>query len=184
MITDSRSRPGSFTRLRKQSPAPLKSNAFATQGDAAYQLQQAKEKLQRSGRQGLSLQTKLRSASLSQAIPSLKSPVALDHNTYPPEEELVEVISMSPAVAIPFRRYSRARSLATNHSLPQSASCEVRQPRKSSASSLPVNYKPTVGKGHFNEVEKKAEDQPYFGQVVNSFDLVANNIEKAVEAMR
>lgn len=68
---------------------------------------------------------------------------------------------------------------------PQPEMSETQQARKASTISLPATYKPAGGEAHVYEVdERNVEEVPYFGQVVNSFDLVANNIEKAVEAMR
>lgn len=187
MTTDSRSRRGSFSRLRKPSPAPRSGSTIAVQQQAAHQLQQAKEKLQRSGREGLSLQTTLHSESTPN-VATATHPTRSENNSDPVEEpaiEEVEVISMSPAVATPVQTYRRSRSSITPHSSPGRASSEARQARKSSTSSNPATYKPTGGEAHFYEMEKcKVEDKPYFGQHLSNFDLVSNNIERAIEAMR
>lgn len=184
VTTDSRSRRGSYNNLQRQSPAPRNNNAYTSQEEAAQQLQQAKERLHRSGRDRLSLQTKMHPVSTPQVAQTSRPPNTLDPNKPSLAEGVVEVISMIPAIATPAQSYRGSRSSVITHSSHRRASSEGRQPRKSSASSIPATYKPTGAEGRFCQPEKKIDEQPYFGQVVNSFDLVANNIEKAVDAMR
>lgn len=193
MTIDSRRRRGSFNRLRKSSPSPRNKTSFNAQQIAAHSLQQAKEKLQRSGREGLSLQTKSHSESSSQIAQETQQTNAEDENDLDPDEdstveEVVEVISMSPAVATPVRSYRRSRSSITMQSSPprvSSISSAMHRQSRSIPGSAPATYKPTGGEAHFYEMEKcKVEDKPYFGQHINSFDLVSNGIERAIEAMR
>lgn len=177
---DSRSRRGSFNKLRKQSPAPRKSNIFTTQQQAAQQSQHAKEMLRNFESEELALRAKLQSLPQTRSAPTT-NPTPAD----PPKEE-VEVISMSPVVSDSTQSYTRSQTNVTiNSPLSHPVSSDIRPARRPSTTPSPATYKPTGGEAHFYEVEKcKVEDKPYFGQVVNSFDLVANNIEKAVEAMR
>lgn len=110
-----------------------------------------------------------------------------------PNGDTEEVISISPATAAPVQSYRRSRaSLA----LP-SQNGNSSQPLDALSVAEGVNpavYKPTNGAGHHDPNKFRAEqpqtqkaqgvNEPAFGQSLSQFDLIANNIENAFDAMR
>lgn len=110
--------------------------------------------------------------------------------TETPEEEVdEEVIEMSPATSAPIMSYRRSRaSFATPSSSTSHLPGNGTPLDAVSESNSPAVYRPKKADGSHHDPgqdgEASARAQPYFGQRISQFDLIANNIENAFVAMR
>ncbi|CAK4031748.1 Hypothetical predicted protein [Lecanosticta acicola] len=99
-----------------------------------------------------------------------------------------EVITLTPSHAVPVQTYRRPRSAVVAPS-----SNAIRHQGMSALDAVtedsnPAVYMPTNGNGTTHDpLRDRSEQRPksaYFGQKINRFDVIANNIENAFVAMR
>ena len=152
---------------RQQMPSHLLSESSAP----SPQVPSNQPERQNSARKRRSLQKPQPSSStpLSRGPPLTKIDIAGK------EEGEYEVITMQPRTATPvMTRQGSQRRRSSNSPIKDRTSPETYRPK---GSRFPVNPSPTSRRGSNGK-------EPAFGQKLNQFDLVANNIENALNGMR
>ena len=99
------------------------------------------------------------------------------------EDEFEDVITMSPVKCAPIQKLRKPRSLYSNMGSSSAASLHAPIPGRMSINGDHFSVLSAPVAPH-SSAASRTSNKKYFGESVNQFDLIANNIENAFTSMR